>query len=124
MANDPPKGEMHKRIIQCCKERDIVPSNMCDDLGLSRNILTALRDRGSMATKTLAVIAAYLHVSCDWLITGREFNDQISHFDRTLVDAFHAAPSDTQQNICFMLRNYGIADVISEDAPSLSSKTG
>ena len=115
---------LYERIIQCCEEQNLLPSELSDKIGLARSVIYEVRKRDSMSTKSLAMIADGLHVSCDYLITGREFNGQISHFDRSLIDAYHNADDATQQNICFMLRRYGISMPLSEDAPLSASKTG
>ena len=115
---------LYDRIMQCCSEQNLLPSELSDKIGLARSVIYEVRKRDSMSTKSLAMIAKGLNVSCDYLITGEEFNNQLSHFDRTLVDAYHAADDATQQNISFMLRRYGISMPSSEDAPSSSSKTG
>jgi len=114
-------GEIYNRIVACCRERDILPSHLCDRLGVPRSILTELKKRASLTTDRLETFAKGLNVSCDYLISGREFTYGLSEEEKNLLDAYHKATAEERETICFMLRKHGMP-LSEEDAKSSTSE--
>lgn len=81
---------------------------MCDDLNIRRAGMSELKTgrTGSFSAERVAQIAAYLRVSCDYLITGSEFRPEYSDKERELVSAWRVATDDERENVAFVLRKY------------------
>jgi transcriptional regulator with XRE-family HTH domain len=116
-------GEIYSRIVEACRERDVYPSLLCDKLGFSRSILTELKNRSSMSTEKLEKFAEALNVSCDYLISGKEFEYGITQEEHMLLDAYHHATQEERETICFMLRKYGMPLPEEQDASLSTSET-
>lgn len=64
---------LYENIITLCKSKGITGSKMCSDLGISRSILTGLKNgtKKSVSSETLQRFADYLGVTTDYLL-GKE----------------------------------------------------
>lgn len=63
-------GNLYERIVFLCQKKDIRPGRLCDDLGLSRGLITDLkmgRKKGVNAD-TAQKIAGYLGVTVEQLL--------------------------------------------------------
>ena len=63
-------GNLYERIVFLCQNKDIRPGRLCDDLGLSRGLITDLkmgRKKGVNAD-TAQKIAGYLGVTVEQLL--------------------------------------------------------
>lgn len=61
---------VYETILQLCREKGITPGKMCNDLGYSRNTMTALKNGRSTTLKLDKAqrIAEYFGVSVDFLL--------------------------------------------------------
>ncbi|MDY4785509.1 helix-turn-helix transcriptional regulator [Pygmaiobacter massiliensis] len=65
---------LYNRIKSLCDEAGIAPGKMCNDLGISRNTMTALRNgrATTMKLEKASKIADYFGVTVDYLLTGEQ----------------------------------------------------
>lgn len=65
---------LYNRIKSLCDEAGIAPGKMCNDLGISRNTMTALRNgrATTMKLEKASKIADYFGVTVDYLFTGEQ----------------------------------------------------
>lgn len=66
-------GNLYETIQTLCQQRGIRPGRLCDDLGLSRGLITDLKmgRKKSVNAETAQKIAAYFGVSVGYLL-GQE----------------------------------------------------
>lgn len=69
------------RIYSLCQERGIRPGRLCDELGLSRGLITDLKmgRRKSVSAETAQKIAGYLSVSVGQLLGLDTDGNMIGH---------------------------------------------
>ena len=67
-------GTLYDNISHLCDERRIKPGKVCNDLGLSRGLMTDLKmgRKKGVSAETANRIANYFGVSVDYLLTGEE----------------------------------------------------
>lgn len=99
---------MYDRIVRACKERGVTPGYVCDELGMRRGLISDLKSGKTtiLSVPKVAVLAEFLNVSTDYIINGKEMNDNLTQVERDLLYAFRTAPLSDKQNVMFMLRNY------------------
>ncbi len=71
-------GNLYERIVLLCEKKEVRPGRLCDDLGLSRGLITDLkmgRKKGVNAD-TAQKIAGYLGVSVEYLL-GSDMDDDL-----------------------------------------------
>lgn len=63
-------GNLYEQIQRLCQEKDIRPGRLCDELGLSRGLMTDLKmgRKKSVNAQTAQKIAAYFGVSVGYLL--------------------------------------------------------
>lgn len=63
-------GNLYERIQFLCQEKGIRPGRLCDELGLSRGLITDLKmgRKKSVSAETAQKIAGYLGVSVAYLL--------------------------------------------------------
>ena len=77
-------GNLYERIVFLCQKKEIRPGRLCDELGLSRGLITDLKmgRKKGINTDTAQKIAGYLGVSVEQLLgtdTDNDFhNDPLS----------------------------------------------
>lgn len=110
---------MYDRIIARCNELGITGGYLCDSIGIRRAFLTELKcgRTKNLSCDKVFVIADFLGVSCDYIITGRDFKSELTDDERKLLSAYRIASPEEKQNVCFILRNYGAP------SPEVSQKT-
>lgn len=100
---------MYDRIMARCQELGITGGFLCDSIGIRRAFLTELKNgrTKNLSCDKVFVIADFLGVSCDYIITGRDFKSELTDDERKLLSAYRIASPEEKQNVCFILRNYG-----------------
>ena len=63
---------VYEKILELCQHKGVTPGKMCNDLGYSRNTMTALKNGRSTTIKLDKAqrIADYFGVSVDYLLSG------------------------------------------------------
>ncbi len=81
--------DLYNTINELCKEKKITPGKMCNDIGISRGLITDLKmnRKQTLTGTTLKKIASYLGVSVDFLLNGgsSEF-DEVDEIIEALKD--------------------------------------
>lgn len=67
-------GDLYETIQRLCQERNIRPGRLCNDLELSRSLMTDLKmgRKKGVSTQTAQKIAAYFDVSVGYLLGQEE----------------------------------------------------
>ena len=99
---------MYDRILYACAEKGVTPGFVCDELGMRRGLISDLKSGKSsvLTVPKIILLAEYLGVSTDYLILGKEMNENLSQEERELLFAFRTAPHEDRETVMFMLRNY------------------
>ena len=65
---------LYDRILSLCDRNNIRPGRLCDDLGLSRGLITDLKmgRKKSVSAETAQKIAAYFGVSVGYLLSQED----------------------------------------------------
>ena len=89
---------LYERIVAACNERGIKPGFMCDSIGIRRGTISELKnaDYNYVSCSKIVAMAGFLKVSCDYLLTGKEFdgiteeefNTRIANYQDTLTKQF------------------------------------
>lgn len=71
-------GNLYENILSLCQERNIRPGRLCDELSLSRGLMTDLKmgRKKGVSAETAQKIAAYFGVSVGYLL-GREGSEDV-----------------------------------------------
>ncbi len=69
-------GTLYENIADLCALNDTKPGKMCNDLGISRGLMTDLKmgRKKGISAETANKIANYFNVSVDYLLTGEQKN--------------------------------------------------
>lgn len=61
---------LYENIVRRCEEKDVKPGRMCRELGLSRGMMTDLKNgrKKTLSVETLSKIADYLDTAVDDLL--------------------------------------------------------
>ena len=76
-------GNLYETIQTLCAARGIRPGKMCNDLGLSRSLMTDLKmgRKKSVSAETARKIATFLEVSVEELLGGSPARDVLEEVD-------------------------------------------
>ena len=96
----------YDRVVKSCKAQGITPSRLCVNLGIRKAIMSDLKSGrvASIRADTIVAFAAALHVTTDYLLTGRE--TRLTAQESQLLNAWRHCTDDERQNVAFILRNY------------------
>lgn len=103
----------YDRILAACKLRGTTPGAVCDALGLRRALLSELKSGKIkvLGSDKVAMLAQYLRVSCDYLLTGSESHKSIAdctYDEEQLLIAWRSCTHSERENVAFILRDYGV----------------
>ena len=102
---------LYERIVQRCNELDYTPSYVCEKIGTRKSVITDLK-KGRINTIQASLLwefARFLRVSCDWLVSGSEFDSPVYTYEETeLIRCWRACSAQERENIAFSLRGYGM----------------
>ena len=72
-------ADLYENIQQLCEEKGIRPGRLCDEVGISRGLMTDLKmgRKKGVSAQTAQKIAAYFGVSVGYLL-GQEGSDEVS----------------------------------------------
>lgn len=76
-------GNLYETIQTLCQAKGLRPGKMCNDLGLSRSLMTDLKmgRKKSVSAETARKIACYLEVSVETLLGGGQSRDVLEEVD-------------------------------------------
>lgn len=101
---------IYNNIKSLCDERGVKPGRMCVELGMSKSILTGLKNgtKKNIQTDTAQKIADYFGVTVDRVLgaekeTAVPKDDGLNYTDFELLQAYHVADARTKEAIRTLL---------------------
>ena len=100
---------MYDRIMLMLNRRNETPGHMCSALGVRRGMISDLKSgkNASLSASNVAMIADYLHVTCDYLIRGKDPFASLPLDEISLLNAWRVASDEEKENVAFILRKRG-----------------
>ena len=102
---------LYERIVSRCNELNYTPTYVCEQIGTRKSVISDLKNGriNTIQASLLWEFARFLRVSCDWLISGVDYNAPVfSHEETELVRCWRACSAEERENIAFSLRAYGM----------------
>lgn len=105
---------LYNRITELCKTKGVTGSRMCLDLGMSKSILSDIKNgrKKGISTVTAQKMAAYLDVSVDLLLGEEdEKKEQPTEYDglsekrKALIDFALSVPDDKAEMILRVMKS-------------------
>ena len=105
-------GNLYETIITLCSEKNIRPGRLCDDLQLSRGLITDLKmgRKKSVNAQTAQKIAAYFGVSVGYLLGEETKKEQPTEYDglsekrKALIDFAMSVPEDKAEMLLQVMK--------------------
>ena len=93
------------RIESLCREKDIRPGRLCDDLGISRSLMTDLKmgRKKTVNAETAQKIAGFLGVSVGYLL-GQETEDVLDQVDLAFYGEYKELSDEEKETVRDMVR--------------------
>lgn len=110
---------LYKNIAALCEEKGIKGAKMCNDVGMSKGILTDLKmgRRSGVSAVTAQKIASYFGVSVGYLLGEEEKekkptgeDDELSENIKLLVDFAKSVPEDKVELVLKVMKSIVEAD--------------
>lgn len=98
---------LYEVIENLCQQRDIRPGQMCNELGLSRGLMTDLKmgRKKSVSAQTAQKIASYFGVSVGYLLGETPENtDILDQVDVAFYGEFKELNEDEKETVRDMVR--------------------
>ena len=91
---------LYERIQEICDQKGIRPGRMCNELGLSRGLMTDLKmgRKKSVSAQTAQKIAAYLGVSVGQLL-GEQEADVLEQVDVAFYGAYKELSEEEKETV-------------------------
>ena len=98
-------GNLYEIIQNLCERDGIRPGRLCDQLGLSRGLMTDLKmgRKKSLSAETAQKIAGYFGVSVAYLL-GQEEHDILDEVDVAFYGEFKALTEEQKEAVRSMVR--------------------
>ena len=98
-------GNLYETIQNLCTERGIKPGRVCDDLGLSRGLITDLKmgRKKGVSAETAQRIASYFGVTVAYLL-GQDQGDILDQVDVAFYGEFKELNDEEKQAVRDMVR--------------------
>ena len=98
-------GNLYESIQKLCERDGIRPGRLCDQLGLSRGLMTDLKmgRKKSLSAETAQKIAGYFGVSVAYLL-GQEEHDILDEVDVAFYGEFKELTDEQKEAIRSMVR--------------------
>lgn len=99
-------SNLYDTIVSLCDQQNIRPGRLCDELGLSRGLMTDLkmgRKKGVNA-ETAQKIAGYFGVSVAYLLGQSQHTDVLEEVDVAFYGDYMALDDDQKETIRDMVR--------------------
>lgn len=97
---------LYERIAMLCKSKNVSPSRMCLDLGLSKSTMSDMkagRTKG-ITTATAQKMATYFGVSVDFLLGEEEQNEKpLVNEDKELTEYLEILKTRPEMRMLFQL---------------------
>jgi transcriptional regulator with XRE-family HTH domain len=105
---------LHERLSSLCEERGIKGGRMCVELGLSKSLMTDLKNgrKKGVNAETAQKIASYFGVSVGYLLGEEEKEkgqlaeyDELSQNKKALIDFAMSVPDDKAAMLLKVIRS-------------------
>jgi len=99
-------NSLYEHIQQLCQSRGIRPGRLCDELGLSRALMTDLKmgRKKSISAETAQKIAAYFGVSVGVLLGQEAPADILDEVDVAFYGEYMALDEEQKETVRDMVR--------------------
>lgn len=103
-------GSLYETILTLCQSRGIRPGRLCDELELSRGLITDLKmgRKKSLSAQTAQKIAAYFGVSVGYLLgqegAAAEKQDILDDVDIAFYGAYKELDEEEKETVRDMVR--------------------
>ena len=96
---------LYERITQICEQQGIRPGRMCNELGLSRGLMTDLKmgRKKTVSAQTAQKIAGYLGVTVGNLL-GEEGQDLLDQVDVAFYGEYKELSDEEKETVRDMVR--------------------
>lgn len=97
---------LYEKIEALCAQKGIRPGRLCNDLGLSRGLVTDLKmgRKKSVNAETAQKIASYFGVSVGQLLGQEDGNDILDQVDVAFYGEFKELDEDEKRTVRDMVR--------------------
>ena len=94
------------RIETLCEKKGIRPGRLCDEVGISRGLMTDLKmgRKKSVTAETARKIAGYLEVSVETLLGGGQSRDMLEEVDVAFYGDFRELDEVQKEAVRDMVR--------------------
>ena len=98
-------GNLYKTIQKLCDDRGLKPGRVCDDLGISRGLMTDLKmgRKKGVSAETAQRLATYFGVSVAYLL-GQDSGDVLEQVDVAFYGDFKELNDEEKQAVRDMVR--------------------
>lgn len=99
-------GNLYETIEGLCAQRNIRPGRLCDDLGISRGLMTDLKmgRKKGLNAETAQKIADYLGVSVGYLLGQETVRDVLDEVDIAFYGDFKELNDEEKNAVRDMVR--------------------
>lgn len=99
-------ANLYESILFLCQTKGIRPGRLCDELGLSRGLMTDLKmgRKKSLSAETAQKIAAYFGVSVGYLLGQEESADILDQVDIAFYGEFRELNEEEKETVRDMVR--------------------
>lgn len=99
-------GNLYETIQELCQKKGVRPGRMCDELGLSRGLMTDLKmgRKKGVSAETAQRIASYLGVSVGRLLGQENAADLLDEVDVAFYGEFKELTDEQRQAVRDMVR--------------------
>ena len=99
-------GNLYDQIAQLCQAQGIRPGRLCDELGLSRGLITDLKmgRKKSLNAETAQKIASFFNVSVGYLLGQEENVDVLNEVDVAFYGEYMALDEEQKETVRDMVR--------------------
>jgi len=96
---------LYDRILSLCEEKDIRPGRLCNELGISRSLITDLKmgRKKTVNAETAQKIAGFLGVSVGYLL-GQEAEDLLDQVDVAFYGEYKELDEKDKETVRDMVR--------------------
>ena len=97
---------LYETILSLCQSKGIKPGRLCDELGISRGLMTDLKmgRKKSVSADTAQKIAGYLGVSVGYLLGQESVPDVLDEVDVAFYGAFRELDEQQKETVRDMVR--------------------